>query len=170
MNDTKGLDKYYFAYGSNMSLEQMQERCGKDNFKTVGAAIIKDYQLAFRRRSGNKWCNKGVADLKGKDGFKTYGVLYKINKYALEELDYNEGYQEGREKSMNSYNREERKVILLESGKSSNAMCYFANPQNDFIQPSKKYLDTLIRGAEENGLPEEAIENIKIIGKYQNVI
>ena len=46
-NDFSHKDlRYYLAYGSNLNLAQMQERCGTS--KKVGKAIIKDYRLMFK--------------------------------------------------------------------------------------------------------------------------
>lgn len=165
----KKLDIYYFAYGSNILLEQMRQRCDEKNFCIVGPAIIENYILAFRRRS-QKWCNMGVADLKYQKGKKTYGVLFKINDFALKQLDKNEGYKKGREKEENSYNRlNDVKVRLIGSPVKYKTCCYFANPEAEFIQPSKRYLDTLIQGAKENSLPSKAIKDIRQVGKYLNV-
>ena len=38
--------KYYFAYGSNLNLEQMKTRC--ENAIKVGKGILPDYELEFR--------------------------------------------------------------------------------------------------------------------------
>lgn len=58
---------------------------------------------------------------------------------------------------------------LIDSGEAREAYCYFANPQANFIQPSRAYLDTLIKGAEDNKLPLDAKEKIMEIGNYSNV-
>lgn len=165
----KKLNIYYFAYGSNMLLGRMKQRCGEKNFCIVGPAIIENYILVFTRRSV-KWCNMGVADLKYQKGKKTYGVLFKINDLALEQLDKNEGYKERRAKEKNSYNRlDDVKVRLVSSQVEYKTRCYFANPEAEFIQPSRAYLDILMKGAEENELPREAKEMIIEIGRYSNV-
>ena len=154
---------YYFAYGSNMSLEQMKKRCEDNNFQKFGIGYIGDYELAFTRRSDN-WCSMGVADLKYKEGIKTYGRIYKINEIARGKLDKSEGFNEkdNKKSKNNSYYREDDTLIYSENLKKEiKACCYFANPQADFIQPSKKYLDTIIKGAKECGLPLLVIEMIK---------
>ena len=40
-------DKYYLAYGSNLNKEQMKHRC--PGAEPIGAAVIRDYELVFRR-------------------------------------------------------------------------------------------------------------------------
>ena len=37
---------YYLAYGSNLNLEQMSNRC--PNAKPVGVGLLEDYRLIFR--------------------------------------------------------------------------------------------------------------------------
>ena len=39
-------EKYYIAYGSNLNLPQMKQRC--PTAKVVGTAEIEDYELLFR--------------------------------------------------------------------------------------------------------------------------
>ena len=42
-------DRYYFAYGSNMNLEQMKYRCPAA--EVVENVRLEDYRLAFRGRA-----------------------------------------------------------------------------------------------------------------------
>ncbi len=159
---------FYFAYGSNMLEEQMRVRCGNENYEKFGYGYINDYELAFTRKSTN-WCNMGVADLIYKKGVKTYGRIYKINEIARNKLDCCEGFKEKKNKKSitNAYYREDNILIYAERlGKEIYACCYFAIRQADFIQPSKEYLDVLIKGANECGLPNSYIEEIKKIGRY----
>lgn len=158
------LTIYYFAYGSNMNLKQMEECCGVSNFSVVGPAQIKGFALAFTRKS-KKW-NGGVADLVESDE-SAWGVCYVINEYALGQLDCREGFHPDRPSNENSYNRRVVIIVDRKGSKIENVYCYFANPQNSFYQPSKEYLDTVIRGALENNLPAEAVENIKAKGRYK---
>ncbi len=157
---------FYFAYGSNMSLKQMKDRCGADHFEVIGPAYTESYSLAFTRYS-ESW-DGGVADLvKGKE--ETWGVIYKVDACALDTLDQYEGYDSSRAKEENAYNREKVTVKVKEGDLIKGVLCYFANPQKSFFQPSKMYLDTLILGAKENGLPKFAVDNISVKGKYANV-
>ena len=41
-----GRKKYYIAYGSNLSVEQMVCRC--PDAKVIGTAVIEDYALLFK--------------------------------------------------------------------------------------------------------------------------
>ena len=150
-----------------MSLEEIIETCGKNNYEVVGPAKVENYKLAFTRKSG-RWCSMGVADLRPAPGSVAYGILYKINDLAKKRIDIREGYAEGRDLSSNAYNCLPVIVKLMNSDQSLEAVCYFANRQADFIQPLRRYLDILIMGAQKNGLPEEAILDIKKKGKYDS--
>jgi gamma-glutamylcyclotransferase (GGCT)/AIG2-like uncharacterized protein YtfP len=171
MNEEFPKNIYYFAYGSNMLEKQMKARCGEENYKDFGIGYVEDFELAFTRRSSN-WCSMGVADLICKKGIKTYGRIYKINEIARNRLDCCEGFKEKKNKKskVNAYYREDEILIYAKKPrKEIYACCYFAIPQADFIQPSKKYLNTMIEGGKECGLPLSAIEDIKRIGRYHTL-
>ena len=71
----------YFAYGSNLNLEQMLARC--PDSKPITKAILHDCKLVYRR---------GVATIEKSKGDKVYGALYHITDKGLEALDRYEGY------------------------------------------------------------------------------
>lgn len=81
---------YYFAYGSNMNLDQMKQRCPES--KLVGKAYLPDYKLGFTRQSKN-W-NSPVADALVSPGDEIWGVVYELTKNDIELLDIKEGHPE----------------------------------------------------------------------------
>ena len=79
-------DRYYFAYGSNMNLEQMKYRCPAA--EVVENVRLEDYRLAFRGRApGN-----GVATVLPEKGSCVEGVLWKITEACEKSLDFYEGF------------------------------------------------------------------------------
>ena len=77
-------DRYYFAYGSNMNLEQMKYRCPAA--EVVENVRLEDYRLAFRGRApGN-----GVATVLPEKGSCVEGVLWKITEACEKSLDFYE--------------------------------------------------------------------------------
>lgn len=64
----------YFAYGSNMSDEQIRERCPSHRFVCV--AQLPGYRLAFTRRSEKRGC--GVADVIAAQNAAVWGVVFKM--------------------------------------------------------------------------------------------
>ena len=65
-------EKLYFAYGSNINLEQMAFRCPEAH--VVGPVILENYGLLFR---GNARGN-GVATITPKEGGQVHGLLWRI--------------------------------------------------------------------------------------------
>ena len=79
--------RLYFAYGSNLHLEQMLERC--PDAEPVTQAILRGYELVFK---GN-YRGYGVADVvPASPSSVVYGALYKVSKRDIESLDRYEGY------------------------------------------------------------------------------
>ena len=79
-------DRYYFAYGSNMNLEQMKYRCPAA--EVVENVRLEDYRLAFRGKApGN-----GVATVLPEKGSCVEGVLWKITEACEKSLDFYEGF------------------------------------------------------------------------------
>lgn len=148
---------YYFAYGSNMASRIMEQYCTGAQTR-VGKALLLDYRLAFTRHS-QMW-GAGVADILPGQGYSVWGVLYKINKLCLMSLDLKESYGIG-------YTRIACKVFL-EDGTKLPAIAYTVIRKLPHeVAPSYDYHQTMLEGAEENGLPVEYLEflrNIRLNG------
>lgn len=75
-------DKLYFAYGSNINLEQMDYRC--PDATVVGPVVLENYELLFRRG--------GFATIAPKEGGRVHGLLWSITPECERSLDLYEGY------------------------------------------------------------------------------
>lgn len=73
--------KYYLAYGSNLNKEQMAHRC--PGAVPVGAAVISDYELVFRR---------GYLTIEPKEGSEVPVGIWKITAEDEKALDRYEGF------------------------------------------------------------------------------
>ena len=73
--------KYYLAYGSNLNKEQMAHRC--PGAEPVGAAVIMDYELVFRR---------GYLTIEPKEGSEVPVGIWKISEKNEMALDRYEGF------------------------------------------------------------------------------
>ncbi|PVF92299.1 hypothetical protein CPB86DRAFT_809346 [Serendipita vermifera] len=73
--------RLYFAYGSNLWLKQMQERC--PNSIKLGIAKLPNFQWIISPR--------GYANVRPSDDHVVYGVLYAINSSDERRLDGYEG-------------------------------------------------------------------------------
>lgn len=136
----------YFAYGSNMNLDQMEFRCPAA--ETVQNVRLKDYRLTFC--GGNP--KSGVATIVPEEGSHVDGVLWKITQDCEKSLDRYEGYPY-------LYGKE-TVCVIGEDGRSYETMVYVMNaPYKDCpATPSKFYLDGILQGCEQNGLPVEPVK------------
>jgi len=130
----------YFAYGSNMLVQRLQQRVC--SVVDQGLASLADYAWC---------CNKlGVdgtakANLIDKPGARVFGVLYMINPSDWSLLDQIEG----------GYQRIEVNVCC--AGKTHKAWTYISTLLTKQTAKST-YLDYILQGAEEHHLPQEYIE------------
>lgn len=138
-------DRYYFAYGSNMNLDQMEFRC--PDAEVVENVRLEGYRLAFAGRSpGN-----GVATILPEEGCHVDGVLWKITPQCEKSLDHYEGYPYLYGKEMVEVNGE--------GGTRQNAAVYVMNaPHKDCpARPSDFYLKGILEGCRQNHLPTEPV-------------
>ena len=142
---------FYFAYGSNMSLRQMNDRCPESEFYNIG--VLKDYELCFPIIS-KKRNNMGVASIRYKKGFNVEGVLYKVSDDDIIKLD--------RFENINiNYCRTEMNIYVTEK-ESIKSFVYIAiKNEEEHKAPSKEYMDILIEGATENKLSINYISYLK---------
>lgn len=127
---------FYFAYGSNMSLERMKKRGIK--IKSDSAGVLFNYKLAFNKMS-SKVFGAGFANVMPKYGYKTEGVLYHIEDESILALDKYEGFP-------NHYNREWVYIYNIQLKTMCLAVMYFAQAAhvNENLKPTKEYLDFLL--------------------------
>ena len=147
--DTDQRKEWYFAYGSNLCVEQMLRRnCpigeGEDS---PCIARLPGYGLVFNMQGEDGLVYANIIQ----PGDGVIGVLYCCSKVALARLD---AYETG-------YDRR-RIQVTLEDGATREAMAYVARPECTANQgsPSPEYLGIIIRGARRHGLPEEYIHLI----------
>ena len=77
--------RIYLAYGSNLNLKQMEERC--PTAEVLGKGILKDYELIFRGRR-----KSAVATIEPLKNGKVPILLWTIEKTDEKSLDIYEGY------------------------------------------------------------------------------
>lgn len=137
-------ENLYFAYGSNMNLEQMAQRC--PNAKVVRAVCVDGYSLAFCGGGTN-----GVATIIPQKESHVDGVLWKITQDCEKSLDFYEGYPRlyGKEKI----------TVRAQGMPPMTAMAYTMNaPYRDApALPSKQYLNGILCGCYENKIPTKPI-------------
>ena len=127
----------YFAYGSNLNIEQMKRRC--PDSVGISAAELSDYKLVERT----------YADIEAAAGECVHGVLYRISEQDLANLDRYEGYPE-------YYTRKEI-MVTDNSGTYCKALVYTMSEEcgkrRDHGKYSDRYRKICSDGAEYWGIP-----------------
>jgi gamma-glutamylcyclotransferase (GGCT)/AIG2-like uncharacterized protein YtfP len=149
----------YFAYGSNLDPEQMRARC--PGHHVVGMASLQDYRLAFPLFSSD-W-GGGVAGLVRAHGEKVWGIVYELTDADLAALDDYEGWR-GPGDQHNLYDRDAVTLDLVRPDDGSvprrvRAHTYLPRAFNP-SPPSRRYLDTVLRGARHHRLPDDYVEKL----------
>jgi gamma-glutamylcyclotransferase (GGCT)/AIG2-like uncharacterized protein YtfP len=151
------MNTLFFAYGSMMALEQMRSRC--PNARRLVRARLPENTLCFPRYS---LARKGaVAGVRPQKASSVWGVLWELSPDDLVVLDRYEGFVPGRATEANCYNR--RTVNVLADGYADRVIgadIYDAVPQPNPGPPSIGYLEHLVAGAAEAGLPPEYIHGL----------
>ncbi len=136
----------YFAYGSNLNKERMNNRVGIV-FKTYGG-FIKDYKLEFNKKSSD---GSSKANLTEEIESEVWGVCYELDESGFEKLrEFEKGYFE---REVIVYN-EKQELLAIAKTFVSDKIC-------DKL-PTKKYLNIIIDGAKQHELPEDYIQKLKI--------
>jgi gamma-glutamylcyclotransferase (GGCT)/AIG2-like uncharacterized protein YtfP len=123
-------NKLYIAYGSNLNLEQMVNRC--PTAKAVGVSKINNYRLLFRGAHAG-----AVATIEPYKGGSVPVLIWEITSADEAALDRYEGWPY-------LYRKEILKVKL--GGKYVTAMVYIMNEGRPFGQPSCYYYSTILDG------------------------
>lgn len=137
----------YFAYGSNMSKERLQEPDRAPSAKPLGRAKLPNKRLV---------CNKKSTDCSGKANLidsaedTVWGVLYEIDSAELDKLD---GAESG-------YRRMSLDVIT-DQDSSVKAYVYVSSELTEDARPYDWYKNLMVEGAREHGLPASWVEYLE---------
>lgn len=143
---------YYFAYGSNLDLMQMQMRCPDARF--VATARLDGHRICFPRKSFVRDC--AIISLEPAADDFVWGALYEISAESMARLDEREGFSTKRDRARNAQNRVTVKVECSDE-RSLDAETYIATPSDDPGLPSPHYIGYLVAAAAECGLPKSQL-------------
>jgi cation transport regulator ChaC len=144
------MNQWYFAYGSNLWIDQMAARTGPmgqgDDRPRV--ARLQDHRLVFNMQGEGGQVYANVV----RPGDGVLGVIYCCSRAALDKLD---AYERG-------YDRQ-RLLVTDEDGVTLEAVVYVAKADRiaRVGKPSEEYLERIVRGARQHGLPESYIREIE---------
>ena len=127
-------ENLYFAYGSNLDLAQMAQRC--PDAEIVGPVRLENYELRFR--------GSGFATVAPKKGSTVHGLVWKITPNCEQSLDRYEGYP-------HFYYKTELELPLAETGKKLTAFVYIMHEERKLGIPTSAYIRTCVDGYRQFG-------------------
>lgn len=142
------MAKVYVAYGSNLNMEQMRDRCPTAEF--IGTGAIENYELQFKGSLHN-----AHATIAPKEGSSALVGVWRIQKPDESHQDMYEGYNP---KSYCYYNKEQIPV-KMDDGSTLTGMVYIMDSRMDFGNPSKNYYDIVRQGYEDCGLDTNVLDH-----------
>lgn len=129
-------DGLYFAYGSNINLEQMAYRCPAA--QVAGPVTLEGWELLFRRG--------GFATIAPREGATVTGLLWSITPRCERSLDIYEGcprfYDKQTVTVRDGQGQEFSSLVYVMDGR-------FREPE----LPSPGYYHGILEGYQQNGLP-----------------
>jgi gamma-glutamylcyclotransferase (GGCT)/AIG2-like uncharacterized protein YtfP len=146
-NNAQAFDHWYFAYGSNLCVEQIRIRLGTHVFDHQGneelrprLAKLPNHQVDFSMLASDGHYYANLAPSLG----EVIGVLYRCDSIALLKLDvFEDGYHR-------------RCVTVFDAtGQAYDAEVYVARPENVVTsgKPTPEYLNRILRGGLSHGVP-----------------
>lgn len=126
----------YFAYGSNINLEQMAHRC--PDAQVAGPVKLEGWELLFR--------GSGVATIGPKEGAAVHGLLWQLTPDCERSLDRYEGYPHLYVK--------EPVTVRDAQGQELTVMAYVMTERYRApAVPPASYYQGILEGYRQNGLP-----------------
>jgi gamma-glutamylcyclotransferase (GGCT)/AIG2-like uncharacterized protein YtfP len=139
----KTKQKLYFAYGSNLLRKQMMHRC--PHCRYIGLARLAGWKFEYDGICDD-WSNMAVGNIVKSPNNEVWGAVYTLCESDINKLDGYEDYP-------TDYSRQSVAVSVQPSGVKEHAFVY-TRPAQKLGQPSKRYEQTILTGARQDGLPE----------------
>ena len=143
----KSAKRYYIAYGSNLNLRQMKERC--PGAEVVGTSVIPDYKLLFKGSGSGYYLT-----IEKKEGGQVPVAVFSVTKKDEEALDRYEGYP------LFYYKNDFRLPVELFPGQERiqlTAFAYIMHEDRRLGLPSRRYMNTCLQGYHDFGFPVGAL-------------
>ena len=152
---TTNPTRLYFAYGFNLNFERMKQKCTKP--RVLGIARLPGHKIGFYENSVI-W-DGAVETVVPDTQSEVWGVLYQLESYDWEQLD---NCEDARLDGTGEYFHYPVEVLDEENGVRE-ASIYKKARLGEPKLPSTEYLDIIIQGAKEQGLPEFYIAMLESI-------
>lgn len=146
----------YFAYGANMNGGQIAARC-RTKPKVVAVAKLPDYAIAFFGHS-ERW-DGGEETAIVQPGETLWGVIYEV---SLSSLDHLDAWQGAKLDGSGPYFHSPAEAVGAD-GTTYPVLLYRKDILGETRMPSTEYLEHIVCGAEEHGLPAEYVRKLRSI-------
>lgn len=150
--------KLYFAYSGVLDRRAFEEWKEEHSYQffdlpTGVVAYAEDYDLIFDFPS--RWWGGRVAGLTTSKGSAVYGRLFEIPAVNWPVVQHKEGVVTGMSIEV--------PIKVKADGKIYEAIAFTTSPQRANTQGpiSERYIEALIDGAQQSGLPEDYIANLR---------
>lgn len=141
--------RFYIAYGSNLNIEQMSERC--PDATIVGKSEIVDHMLSFKGDDEDGY----YLTIEPRDGYVVPVGIWETSEEDEKSLDVYENYP------ITYYKTDmDLDVRLKDSDEVKNLTAYIYIMQEDRVygEPTEKYVNTCLQGYIDFGFDEEILK------------
>jgi gamma-glutamylcyclotransferase (GGCT)/AIG2-like uncharacterized protein YtfP len=151
-------DTWYFAYGSNLAVDQKEQRTGR--IRRAVRCRLPGYRFAFNKQGSS---GQVYANIVPDETHEVWGVIYLCNRAAMREMDRFEGVSGGH------YQRQAVQVID-DPGEKVAAITYVAGSKfvSEAGKPSEEYLQRILTGARHHGLPDDYVRDLEQLAEQAN--
>lgn len=145
---TMRQEKFYIAYGSNLHIRQMKERCPQA--RIIGTAVMEDYQLLVRRGDSGAYLT-----IEPKEGYSVPVGVWAVEPEDEAALDEYEGFPRLYEKK-----EMQLPVTLRETGETKDCRAFFYVMYQEYPlgSPTEEYKETCRQGYRDFGFDEAVLE------------
>jgi cation transport regulator ChaC len=149
----KASELHYFAYGSNMNMKQIQARCTRPEL--IAVARLAQHRIAFFGHS--KVWDGAIETVVPAPDHDVWGVIYALPFSDRDRLD---SWQDVRLDGTGAYFHYPARVTDTQ-GQTHTVLLYKKDQLGKPRKPSREYLECIVQGAVERGLPAEYIEELR---------
>ena len=141
----------YFAYGSNMDIDRMKQRC--PTAEVLGSAVLRDYALGFTVYSQG-W-DAGAADIIYEPGQEVWGVVYVLDTQDLDRLDHCEGCPD--------HYRRVPLPVEVDGTEHPGVWVYEVVRKVSFVPPKCEYIELMRNAALRYGFPRRYLGSLSAV-------
>jgi hypothetical protein len=138
------LKRYYLAYGSNMNIEQMRERCPTARY--IGVVYLKDHRLQFNMH----------ATIERTEGEQVPAILWELQESDEEALDGYEGIR--------NHHYYKDYLTVEKDGETVRALVYIMDRpgivrKGGNAKPDDDYYQKIVQGYKDAGIDETPLKS-----------